>query len=64
MYILCSCGLLFEKLAKGSRASRNPQKMKHFQQEGHNVVGIYTFQDNVPQPYVFARHHNKEEEVA
>lgn len=62
MYILCSCGLLFESRAKGSNHSRNPKNIKHFQQAGHKVVGKYTFLNNVPNPHAFFKHHPWEEE--
>lgn len=60
MYILCSCGALFERKSKGARgAIRHPAKIKHFQQEGHTIAGIYTFPDNIPGSYFLVKSGNR-----
>jgi len=56
MYMLCSCHeLLYRHTARGGVSIG---KIKHFQQNGHQIVGKYTYIKDVPEPY-FSVHMGK-----
>ena len=48
MYVLCKCGNAYYYKSHGKN---NPSEMKHFRMKGHGIIGKYTFEKNIPEPY-------------